>query len=134
MNPSAEDILNAVESNPASEIVILPNNSNIILAADQVKNLTSKPVQVIRSKFITQGLSAMLAFDADKGAEANAEAMSRTLDEIVNGELTYSIRPAKFNGFDIEKGDILSPHHNGGNSWLRQRDRCHAFRVSSKNG
>lgn len=108
MNPSAEDILNAVESNPASEIVILPNNSNIILAADQVKNLTSKPVQVIRSKFITQGLSAMLAFDADKSAEANAEAMSRTLDEIVNGELTYSIRPAKFNGFDIEKGDILA--------------------------
>lgn len=108
MNPSAEDILNAVESNPASEIVILPNNSNIILAADQVKNLTSKPVQVIRSKFITQGLSAMLAFDANKSAEANAEAMSRTLDEIVNGELTYSIRPAKFNGFDIEKGDILA--------------------------
>lgn len=108
MNPSAEDILNAVESNPAREVVILPNNSNIILAADQVKNLTEKPVRVIRSKFVTQGLSAMLAFDADKSAEANEEAMSRTLDEIINGELTYSIRPAKFNGFDIEKGDVLA--------------------------
>ena len=108
MNPSAEDILNAVESNPAQEVVILPNNSNIILAADQVKNLTSKPVQVVRSKFVTQGLSAMLSFDADKSAADNEAAMSRSLDGVINGELTYSIRPAKFNGFDIEEGDILA--------------------------
>ncbi|NLF80597.1 MAG: DAK2 domain-containing protein, partial [Clostridia bacterium] len=107
MNPSAEDLLHAVEQNPAKEIVILPNNSNIILTAEQVVSLTAKPVQVIRSKYVTQGLTAMLAFDAGQSSAANAEMMSDTLEQIVNGELTYAIRPAKYNGFAIEEGDTL---------------------------
>lgn len=107
MNPSAEDLLHAVEQNPAKEIVILPNNSNIILTAEQVISLSAKPVQVIRSKYVTQGLTAMLAFDAEQNAAANAESMSGTLEQMVNGELTYAIRPAKYNGFTIEEGDAL---------------------------
>ncbi len=107
MNPAAEEILNLVESSPAKEIVILPNNSNIILTADQVKSLTSKKVVVIHSKFVTEGLAAMLSFDPENDAEHNAEAMSAALTNMVNGELTYAIRPAKFNGFNIKEGDVL---------------------------
>jgi uncharacterized protein len=107
MNPSAEELLNAVEQNPAREIVILPNNSNIILTAEQVISLTAKPVRVLHSKYVTQGLAAMLAFDAANDAAANEKAMTGTLNQMVNGELTYAIRPAKYNGFVIEEGDIL---------------------------
>ena len=108
MNPSAEDILNAVNANPAKQVVILPNNSNIILTADQVKGLSEKPVEVIRTKFVTQGLAAMLSYSPEVSAAENEEAMRDSFSEIVNGELTYSIRPAKFNGFDIQEGDILA--------------------------
>lgn len=108
MNPSAEDILNAVEKSPAREIVILPNNKNIFLAADQVKSLTDKKVAVVHSKFVTQGLSAMLEFDPETSAKTNAENMSYVLENVVNGELTYAIRPAKYNGFNIKEGDILA--------------------------
>lgn len=107
MNPSAEDILLAIENNPGQEIVILPNNGNIILAADQAKTLTKKKVEVIKSKFVTQGITSMLAFDHDKDAKTNSKAMSRSLESVMNGELTYAIRASKFNGFNIKKGDIL---------------------------
>ena len=108
MNPSAEDILNAVEKNPAKQLVILPNNSNIILTAEQVKSMASKPVEVVPSKFVTQGLSAMLSFNAESDAATNAGEMKEVLPEIINGELTFSVRPAKLNGFDIAEGDILA--------------------------
>lgn len=108
MNPSAEDILKLVESNPAEEIIILPNNSNIILTASQVKSLSKKKIEVINSKYVTQGLSSMLAFDPDSSAKSNAANMTNTLSDIVNGELTYAIRPAKFNGFNIKEDDILA--------------------------
>lgn len=108
MNPSAEDILNAVEKNPAKQLVILPNNSNIILTAEQVKSMASKPVEVVPSKFVTQGLSAMLSFNAESDASTNAGEMKEVLPEIINGELTFSVRPAKLNGFDIAEGDILA--------------------------
>ena len=108
MNPSAEDILTAVRSNPAKEVVILPNNGNIILTANQVKELSEKPVEVVNTKFVTQGLAAMLEFSPENSAEENAAAMSDAIENIINGELTYSIRPAKFNGFDIKEGDVLA--------------------------
>jgi len=108
MNPSAEDILTAVENLPAAEIVILPNNSNIFLAADQVKSLTKKKIAVIHSKFVTQGLTAMLEFDPEKDAKTNSANMSRALEHVINGEITYAIRPAKYNGFNIKEGDILA--------------------------
>lgn len=108
MNPSAEDLLHAVEECPTEEVVILPNNSNIILTAEQVDSLTEKKVTVVRSKYVTQGLSAMMGFDPEQDAETNAESMTEAGSAVINGELTYAVRDTKFNGFDISEGDILA--------------------------
>lgn len=108
MNPSAEDLLHAVETCPAEEVVLLPNNSNIILAAEQAKKLAKKPVEIVRSKFVTQGLSAMMGFDAIHDAAQNCQAMERAGADTVNGELTYAVRATKYNGFTIQENDILA--------------------------
>ena len=108
MNPSAEDLLQAIEACAADEVVILPNNSNIILTAEQVCHLTEKPVCVVRSKYVTQGLSALLCFNPMNNAEQNAAEMSEAMMETVNGELTYAVRDTKFNGFDIKENDLLA--------------------------
>ncbi len=108
MNPSAEDLLNAVEQHPARELVILPNNSNIVLTADQVKQLTEKPVEVVRSKFVTQGISAMLGFNAEHTAAENNKAMTRSCADVISGELTFAVRDTKFNGFSIKQNDLLA--------------------------
>ena len=108
MNPSAEDLLGAVNECPAEEVVILPNNSNIILAADQVKLLSEKPVQVVRSKYVTQGLSAMMGFDSQHSAEKNCQAMESAGAATVNGELTYAVRDTKCNGLSIKAQDVLA--------------------------
>ena len=108
MNPSAEDLLHAVEACPAEEVILLPNNSNIILAAEQAKKLATKPVEIVRSKFVTQGLSAMMGFDAIRDAAQNCQAMERAGAATVNGELTYAVRDTKYNGFTIHENDILA--------------------------
>ncbi|MDO4581933.1 MAG: hypothetical protein Q4B96_05065, partial [Bacillota bacterium] len=108
MNPSAEDILNAVEQTGAEQVVILPNNSNIILTATQVKELSELPVEVVPSKYVTQGIAAMLGFNAQAPAAENAAAMLPLLDSVVNGELTFAIRDSKYNGFEIKEGDVLA--------------------------
>lgn len=108
MNPSAEDLLNAVAACPAQQVVILPNNSNIILTAQQVQELAEKPVRVVRSKYLTQGVSAMLGFDSQNTAEENAAAMEQSGSQVVNGELTYAVRDTKFNGFSIKEGNLLA--------------------------
>ncbi|MCR4963117.1 MAG: DAK2 domain-containing protein [Firmicutes bacterium] len=107
MNPSAEDLLNAINASGAEEIVLLPNNSNIILTANQAQKLTEKTVTVVPSKFVTQGVAAMLAFDPEADAAENRQAMSEAIGEVLSGELTYAVRPAKFNGFEIKEGDVL---------------------------
>ena len=108
MNPSAEDLLKAVEECPAEEVVILPNNGNIILTADQVHTLTEKPVTVVRTKYVTQGLIAMLGFDPELGCAENAEAMTEACGNVLSGELTYAVRDTRFNGFEIAQGDVLA--------------------------
>ncbi|MDO4731892.1 MAG: DAK2 domain-containing protein [Bacillota bacterium] len=108
MNPSAEDLLRAIAECPAEEIVILPNNSNIILAADQAKQLAEKPVEVVRSKFVTQGISAMMGFDSMQSAGKNRQAMEGAAANTVNGELTYAVRDTKCNGFEIKNQDVLA--------------------------
>ncbi|MEG1661716.1 MAG: DAK2 domain-containing protein, partial [Clostridiales bacterium] len=107
MNPSAEDLVNAVNQSPAAEVILLPNNSNIILTAQQAKKLTKKPVQVVETKYITQGIAAMLPFNCEDSAGDNAVAMGEAFQDIVSGELTFAVRPAKYNGFEIATGDIL---------------------------
>lgn len=107
MNPSAEDIVNAINMAAAKEVVILPNNSNIILAAGQAKDLVEKPVYVLPSKFLTQGISALMSFDADMSGEENFEAMAETMAETQNAQITYAVRDSQMNGNEIHEGDIL---------------------------
>lgn len=108
MNPSAEEIINAVEEMPAESVIILPNNSNIILAANQAKKLIKKPVQVLESRFVTQGLGAMLAFDSESSLEENYPAMAETMAEVVSGELTFAVRDSNYEDKEIKNGDILA--------------------------
>ena len=107
MNPSAEDILNSIENVNAEEYVILPNNSNIILAAQQVVSICDAPVAVVPSKYMTQGLSALMMFNAEAGAEENAEAMSDVLEDVQNGEITFAVRDTVADGIEIKADDIL---------------------------
>ncbi len=107
MNPSAEDILNAINKVPAKEVVVLPNNSNIILTAEQAKKLAEKKVSIVPTKFITQGMAAMLAFDMEETAENNAKRMQETLRNVKSGEVTYAVRDSSFEGNEIAEGDIL---------------------------
>lgn len=107
MNPSAEDILKIVEQVPAHEVIILPNNSNIILAAQQVKTLTPKAVYVVPSKTIPQGISAMLAFNPEVSGEENLQAMTEALSTVKTGSVTYAVRNTSLDGFAIAKGDII---------------------------
>ncbi len=108
MNPSAEDILNAIDQCPAPQVVILPNNSNIVMSAEQAARLSQKPAAVVRTKYVAQGLGAMLGFDPDATAEDNAAAMMEAASGQVDGELTYAVRDTHMNGFEIREGDLLA--------------------------
>ena len=107
MNPSAEDILNCMEQVPAEEYVILPNNGNIILAAQQVVSICEFPVTVVPSKFMTQGLAAMMNYDGEASAAENAEAMTDCLGDVTNGEITFAVRDTVADGISIKAEDIL---------------------------
>jgi len=107
MNPSIEDIYNAIEAVPSENVFVLPNNSNIILAAEQAKNLTKKNVAVIPSKSIPQGLAAVLAFNPDSSFEENMERMVNSIGTVKTGQVTYAVRASSFDGKDIQEGDII---------------------------
>jgi hypothetical protein len=107
MNPSAEDILQAINALPAQQVVILPNNSNIVMAANQASQIAEKPIVVVPSKFITQGIAAMMDFDQERSAEENAEAMQEAMALVKNAQVTYAVRDSQFDGQEIHEGDIL---------------------------
>ena len=109
MNPSTESLLEGVEKIPAETVFILPNNSNIIMAAQQCAALTEKQVVVIPSKTVPQGITAMMNvdFEADT-AEAIAEAMTESLSTVTTAQITYAARNSDFDGFDIHEGDYLA--------------------------
>lgn len=107
MNPSTEDILKAVNEINAKNIFVLPNNSNIILAANQAKELSEKNVIVIPTKTIPQGITSMLEFDPTSIPEKNAERMSEAIEDVRTVQITYSVRDSKFKDLDIKKDDIL---------------------------
>lgn len=107
MNPSTEDILKAVNEINAKNIFILPNNGNIILAANQAKELSEKKVIVIPTKTIPQGITSMLEFDPTSSLEENAERMSEAIEDVRTVQITYSVRDSKFKDLDIKKDDIL---------------------------
>ena len=109
MNPSTESLLEGVENIPAETVFILPNNSNIIMAAQQCGALTEKKVIVIPSKTVPQGITAMMNVDFEaESAEAIAEAMTESLPTVTTAQITYAARNSDFDGFDIHEGDYLA--------------------------
>ncbi len=108
MNPSTQDILEAVNKVPAEIVFILPNNKNIIMAAQQVEGLTPKKVVVIPSKTVPQGITAMLNFNPDGTEEENREAMTESLTTVDTMQITYAARNSDFDGYDIHEGDYLA--------------------------
>ena len=107
MNPSTEDILHAIEKTPAEIVFVLPNNKNIIMAAQAAAELASREVVVIPTKTVPQGISAMLAFDASMEPEENEAAMTGCLSGVMTMQITYAARDSDFDGFDIHAGDYL---------------------------
>ncbi len=108
MNPSTEDILEAALATPAKKVFVLPNNKNIILAAEQAVSLaTDREIIVVPTRTIPQGLSAMLAFDPDSDVEANREAMLSAIEHVDTGLVTFAARDSEFGGHTIRRGDIL---------------------------
>ena len=108
MNPSTEDLVKAVEKINAEHIYILPNNKNIILAAEQVSSiLEDQSITVLRSTTIPQGISALIAFQEEASPEENTENMTESLKAVSSGEITYAVRDTTIDGREIHSGDIL---------------------------
>ena len=105
MNPSTEDILNAIDNTLGKNVFILPNNSNIILTAEQTKELSSRNIIVIPSKTIPQGIAALLAFDEFKSLKENIEGMKDAIKHVKTGQVTYSVRDTELNGTKIYKDE-----------------------------
>jgi DAK2 domain fusion protein YloV len=103
MNPSTKDILQVVQSTPSENIIILPNNKNIILTAEQVQSLTEKKIKVVPSKTIPQGVVALLAFDYEADFKNNAEIMEKALSSVKTIEVTKSVRATRINGLRIKR-------------------------------
>ena len=108
MNPSTQDILEAVNKVPAETVFVLPNNKNIIMAAQQVDALTPKNVVVISSKTVPQGITAMLNFNGEGSVEENEAAMTESLATVDTMQITYAARNSDFDGYDIHEGDYLA--------------------------
>lgn len=107
MNPSTENILSAIENQSSKEIIILPNNKNIIMTAKQAKQLSNKNIYVLPTKSIPQGISAMINFDPSVSIEDNIAVMEESIKEVITGEVTYAVRDSEINGTNISKGDAL---------------------------
>ncbi|MCD7755558.1 MAG: DAK2 domain-containing protein [Firmicutes bacterium] len=108
MNPSTQDILEVVNQVPAETVFVLPNNKNIIMAAEQVNALTPKNVVVIPSTTIPQGVTAMLSLNPDGSVEENTQAMTEALETVDTMQITYAARNSDYDGFLIHEGDYLA--------------------------
>lgn len=108
MNPSTEDILEAINATPARNIFVLPNNKNIIMAAEQAVKLTDRNVIVLQTRTIPQGITAMLAFDESSDFSTNGVNMTKALDNVGSGSITFAVCDSDFEGKQIKKGEILA--------------------------
>lgn len=107
MNPSTQDIVKAVEEANAEYIFILPNNKNIIMAANQAKEISAKEVYVIPTKTIPQGVAALTTFNPEADAEANYDALMASLETVKSGSVTYAVRDTEIDGKEVKQGDYL---------------------------
>ena len=108
MNPSTQEILAAFENLPTDRIIILPNNKNIILAANQARDVTVKKVAVVPSRTVPQGLAAMLAHNPDGELDSVSEKMTRTLSEVKTGEITLATRSVEMDGVNVKEGEVIA--------------------------
>lgn len=107
MNPSTEDIVNAIDKVEGEHIIILPNNGNIVLAAEQAKNISKRNIHVFPTKSIPEGVVALLNFDFEKEIEENLKAMESAVENVKTGQVTYAVRNTEINGKKIKKDDII---------------------------
>ncbi|MCP9485098.1 MAG: DAK2 domain-containing protein [Gaiellaceae bacterium MAG52_C11] len=107
MNPSTEDILGAIEATPATEVLVLPNNSNVILSAEQAAKLATKPVRVIPSRSVQAGLAAIVRYLPSLSAAENEAAMAEALAQVATGEVTIASRDVELDGVAVRKGSYL---------------------------
>ncbi len=107
MNPSTEDFLIKIDKLSAKYIYILPNNSNILLAANQAKQISDKNIEVLPTKTIPQGISALLAFNPEKNKNDNFKQMKNAIKEVKSGQITFAIRNTQVNNLEIKKDDII---------------------------
>ncbi|MFS0637439.1 DAK2 domain-containing protein [Mesobacillus foraminis] len=124
MNPSTEDIVKAIKEVHASKIIILPNNKNIIMAAEQAAELAEEDVIVIPSKTVPQGMSALLAFNPGADLLENKEIMSEAMQHVKTGQLTFAVRDTSIDGLEIEKGDFMGISE--GKIVLKDKDKVSA--------
>src|SRR5207237_10891182 len=113
MNPSTEDILAAVESVPSNDVLLLPNNGNVIMTAQQVAELSKKRVRVVPSRSLPQGIAALFAFDFSANLEANANAMSHALGQVQTIEVTRAVRASAVDALKLAENDVTG--------WLNDR-------------
>jgi dihydroxyacetone kinase-like predicted kinase len=107
MNPSTQDMLTAVDGVPYDEVVLLPNNGNVILAASQVPSLTKKKVHVIETHSVPQGVAAVVAFRPERSGADNVTAMKAEAARIQTIEVTHAVRDTRSNGLKVKKGDVI---------------------------
>lgn len=108
MNPSTDDILRAVEATPAETVFVLPNNKNIIMAAEQTIPLATRKVLVLHTRTIPQGITSMLTYDPDVSDEDNAIEMQKAAANIATGQITFAARDSEYDGFKIKQGELLA--------------------------
>ncbi len=107
MNPSIQELLEAIESVPGDEVIILPNNSNVIMAADQARQIAEKKVYVVPSKTVPQGISALLSVMHNQDVAANVAQMEKSLHDVKTGEVTVAVRSARFDGIEVAEGEPI---------------------------
>jgi dihydroxyacetone kinase-like predicted kinase len=107
MNPSTQELLQAIDSLSEREVIVLPNNDNVVLAAEKAKELSNKNVVVVPSETVPQGISALLAFNYQSNLQKNAESMARATHSVQTAEITKAIRSVKINGLEVEEGEII---------------------------
>jgi uncharacterized protein len=108
MNPSTADLHDAIESAGSAEVVLLPNNSNVVMTAEQAARVAGKPVQVVPTTSIPAGLAALVAFNGERSAEENADAMREALVGLATGEIAVASRDASANGVPVREGEFLA--------------------------
>lgn len=131
MNPSTEDILKAIETVPAESVIVLPNNKNIIMAAEQTIPLSEKKVSVLPTRTIPQGITAMLNFDDTSSADENLNVMAKAAEKVSTGLVTFAARDSEVNGQHVQQGQILGME-NGKITVIEKDFVTAAFKITKR--